>query len=307
MAQPLMSLEEYSKLHDPKTYKSYLEVNGGNRGFDWRTAAPVVGMAALPFLPMLGGALGGGSAAAGTAGASGAAGAAGTAGAAAGGSGGMGLLSTIQQIASLGQIASGAAQGSANQRSAENNQAAQRNALLASLYNTNQNATMNALTSASNERTSQRGQALDEKKFALTAPSTRASQSVRGSIMQNAQPVTLSGLSDKIHVPTISGGLSPALFNADTRALGGEMTRKALIDQLKGDDFAPMEKTDFSGGVLPTPKLEDYQNKPGMLEKILGTLGLGGSLAGGVGEAFGAGAFGAKGRQYEPNDQNGWG
>lgn len=219
------------------------------------------------------------------------------------------LLAIAAGAGLLGKLFGGAAKGSADQRATENNQATQKNALLAQLYGTNQNATMNALQGQSAENLAQRGQALDERKFALSAPSTRANQSVRGSILQNAQPASISGLSDKIHVPTISGGLSPALFNADTRALGGEMTRKALIDQLKGDDFAPMEKTDFSGGVLPTPKLEDYQNKPGMLEKILAGLGLGGSIVGGVGEAFGAGGFGAggNGRVYDPSDQNGFG
>lgn len=191
----------------------------------------------------------------------------------------------------IGKIASGAAKGSADQRAAENNQATQRNQLLAQLYGMQQNATMNSLTAGSNERANQRGQALDERKYALSAPSVRAGQSVRGSILQNAQPATISGLPDRIssRIPTISGGLTPATFSPDTRALGAEMSRKALIDQLKGDTFDPMQTTDFSKGVLPLPKLEEYQ-KSGLLEKILGGIGLGGSLIGGVGEAFGAGS-----------------
>lgn len=186
----------------------------------------------------------------------------------------------------IGKIFGGAAQGSANQRMSENNQTGDQNRLLAQLYGINQNATQNATNAGAAERMGQRNQALDEKKFALAAPSVRAGQSVRGSIMQNAQPVSVSGLPDRVssRIPTISGGLSPALFNDNTRALGGEMTRKALLDQLKGDEFAPMEATDFSKGVLPTPELEEYQ-RAGFMEKLLGSLGLAGSIAGGIGEA----------------------
>lgn len=36
--KPLMSLEQYSRYQDPKTYKTYLDVNGGNRGFEWKKA-----------------------------------------------------------------------------------------------------------------------------------------------------------------------------------------------------------------------------------------------------------------------------
>jgi hypothetical protein len=193
----------------------------------------------------------------------------------------------------IGKIFGGQAKGSADQRMAENAQTnaqtSNKNSLLASLYAMQQNATQNATNAGASERMNQRGQALDEKKFALAAPSVRASQSVRGSLMQNGQPVSLSGLPDRVssRVPTISGGLSPALFNDNTRALGGEMTRKALIDQLKGDEFAPMEATDFSAGILPTPELDDYAEyqKAGLLEKILGGAGMAGDIIGGIGEA----------------------
>jgi len=184
-------------------------------------------------------------------------------------------------------ILGGAAKGSSNQRQSENQQTQQKNQLLAQLYGTNQNATMNALTAGSQERLQQGNQELDRRQFALTAPRTRASQSVRGSILQNAQPLTLSGLPDRVssRIPAMSGGLTPAMFSADTRALGGELTRSALIDQLKGDEFAPMEQTDFSKGVLPMPQLEELK-KSGLLEQIMGALGTGSSIAAGLGGAI---------------------
>lgn len=182
-------------------------------------------------------------------------------------------------------IFGGAAKGSADQRASENNQTAQRNQLLAQLYGMNQNAQTNALQNKSAEQLAHAGVDMDRRKFALQAPNVRASQSVRGSIMQNAKPfqVQASGRVAQ-HIPQISGGLTPEMFSADTRALGGELSRKALIDQLKGDQFDPLTATDFESGVLPTPKLEEFQ-RAGLLEKILGGVGLASSLAGGIGAA----------------------
>jgi hypothetical protein len=205
----------------------------------------------------------------------------------------------------IGKVAGGAAKGSADQRHTENSEVAERNRLLAQLYGTRQNATSNALANTSREQSDHAGIDLDRRRFALTAPSARASQSVRGSLMQNLQPFSVSGLPPEIQsrIPQMSGGLTPAAFNADTRALGGELTRKALIDQLRGDEFDPLEKTDFQGGVLDAPTMEAYQ-RAGLLEKIMGGVGVVGSLAGGVGEAygmakgmpgFGARNFGARG------------
>jgi hypothetical protein len=184
-------------------------------------------------------------------------------------------------LSGLGSIFGGAAKGASDQRQSENSQTAQQNALLAQLYNTRQNATTGANLAQSREQSDHAGIDMDRKKFALGAPSVRAGQSVRGSILQNAQPASISGLPSRINVPQISGGLTPAMFSGDTRALGGEMTRKALIDQLKGDTFDPLQKTDFAGGVLAPPQMENYQ-KSGLLEQILGGLGLGASVGSGV-------------------------
>lgn len=208
-------------------------------------------------------------------------------------------LMALMLAGAVGKWASGAAKGSADQRASENNNVSERNRLLASLYGTKQNATLNALQGQSAEQIAHAGVDMDRRKFALSAPSVRANQSVRGSILQNAQPMTLNGLPERIasRMPQISGGLSPAMFSADTRALGAEMSRKALIDQLKGDEFTPMQVTDFKSGVLAQPKLEEYQ-KAGMLEKILGTIGLVGGAAGAVREGFGAAGNGRDLPQY---------
>lgn len=181
----------------------------------------------------------------------------------------------------VGKIAGNSAKGSADQRAVENNSAAQRNALLAQLYSIQQNATQNALTASSSEKLAQGNQDLNRREFALNAPSARGRQAVKGSIMANAQDATLSGVPDRIasRIPTINGGLRPSLFDANTRQLGSEMTRDAIMDQLAGDNFDTMTPTDFKSGILSSPQLEEFQ-KSGLLEKILGGLGVGGSLLG---------------------------
>ena len=179
----------------------------------------------------------------------------------------------------IGNTLSAASAGSAAQRGSENASANSRNSVLANLYGTNQNATMNSLMGQSREQSDHANIDLDRRKFALDAPSKRASQSVRGSILQNAQPFSVSGLPDRVasRIPQISGGLTPAMFSQETRQLGGELSRQALIDQLRGDTFDPLEKTDFKSGILPTPQLEEYQQAGGA-EKAMGGVGLGMTL-----------------------------
>jgi len=169
----------------------------------------------------------------------------------------------------------------------ENQQTQNGNSLLAQMYNTRQGASTDAARNASSERLSQGAQELDRRQFALNAPRTRASQSVRGSILANAQPMQLSGLPSRIssRIPTMTGGLTPAMFSQDTRALGGELSRQALIDQLKGDQFEPMKETDFQAAILDNPQLQELQQS-GLMEKILGGVGLATSIAGGVGGAY---------------------
>lgn len=191
----------------------------------------------------------------------------------------------------LGKLFSGGAKGAADQRMNENDQTQRTNSLLAQLWGMSQNATGRSLEAGSQERLAQGNQDLDQRRFALSAPSARASQSVRGSLMQNLQPASFSGLPDRVssRIPTLQGGLNPSALNADTRALGGELSRKALLDQMAGDNFAPMQQTDFSKGVLPMPELEALK-KSGLLEKILGSLGMAGNVIGGVGSLFGGGS-----------------
>lgn len=84
---------------------------------------------------------------------------------------------------------------------------------------------------------------LSQRQFALNAPGQRAGTAVRGDILSNAQDIAFSGLPNGINVPTISGGLRPSMFSADTRALGADISAQARAGQQAGDTFAPLPST----------------------------------------------------------------
>jgi hypothetical protein len=81
---------------------------------------------------------------------------------------------------------------------------------------------------------------LAQKDYALAAPGKRAGNAVRGDILANAQDVNIS--QPNIPTTTISGGLRPSMFSADTRQLGGLLSSQALQQQQAGDTFAPLPK-----------------------------------------------------------------
>lgn len=70
----------------------------------------------------------------------------------------------------------------------------------------------------------------------LSAPASEAHNSVQGDILANAQDFSLSGLPKGVTVPTMSGGLRPSLLSPASRALGANMSRNALLNNLSGKD-----------------------------------------------------------------------
>lgn len=95
---------------------------------------------------------------------------------------------------------------------------------------------------------------LQEQAAARQAPGERASNAVRGDILANAQDATFSG-SSRIPKFEFGGGLRPSMLSSNTRQLGSEMSRQALLDQLKG------ESTPFSD--LPAADYSSIINAPG--------------------------------------------
>jgi hypothetical protein len=218
----------------------------------------------------------------------------------------MGWIPAAMGIAGLiGKITGHAGKEAADQRTNQNQQLLQQQGLINQLFGTHQNAVMQALMAGSNEKQNQTQTDLEQRKFALAAPGARASQAVRGSLIQNVQPASFSGLPDRVSnsIPHLSGGLNPSAISAEARGAGGELTRQAVMNLLKGDQFAPQTPTDFNAGVLPVPQMGAMQ-QPGKLESILGALGLGGSLLGGIGDLYNTRR---RTQATEPSDSAGWG
>lgn len=192
---------------------------------------------------------------------------------AAGAAGGGSLLGRAMSVAGgVGDIMGNAGQAAAEGRRADNNQTLAQNYLTANLFNTRQNATSHALDAEESGK-------LNRAQLGLQAPTVRARQSILGSMMENMQPVTVSGLPEGLrgHVPTISGGLTPAMLSDTTRAHGKELQRAALAAQMSGSDIPGA--TDFKSGILDAPTMPGYQTA-GRTESALGTGGLLGSIMG---------------------------
>lgn len=111
-------------------------------------------------------------------------------------------------------------------------------------------------------------QDLNQRKFALGAPQARAGNAVRGDTLANVQDASVSGLPSRISVPTIGGGVRPSILSSDTRQLGQQMSRDALLGQMAGDKFAPAPTL---APVNPLPQAN-------ALDKTLSTSGLAASL-----------------------------
>lgn len=134
---------------------------------------------------------------------------------------------------------------------------------------------------------------LAQRKFQVAAPGARGRNAVQGDILSSAQDVSFSGLPRGITVPTVSGGLRPSMFSANTRALGSNMSAQALREQERGDVFTPLsalpeyESAVYQGYGGPVPT---YQRGPaapaqtplpqaGKIDKILNIAGAIGSTA----------------------------
>lgn len=234
----------------------------------------------------------------------------------------------------LGKVFGGAAQGSADQRLNENQQRLQQQqqqnsdliqrALLQS-NNANTRATMqndasqaraaiqnaNALARASmtNADTYQRaGLDLNRRMFAQQEPNAQARQALAGSLLSRIQPVQIAGMPAGMGVKrSIIDAIGP-----EAREAGALLSQRGLSGLQRGPaQFSDLPPVSLPDAYLPDPvTLPDVINLPpatqaalqksGMLEKIMGTLGLVGSVAGAVGQMRGGG-----GRAYTDSDWQG--
>jgi hypothetical protein len=198
----------------------------------------------------------------------------------------------------LAPLFGGASKGVSDARTNANQQALSYDRNRLDAQQSQQQAIMQALLGGSNEQSRHADIDLSRRNFALGAPSVRGKQALLGSLMQNMQPVSFSGLSPQLSakMPKISGGLNPAAIGPLARQMGLLMQQNALSGQQKGDVFSALTPTDFKAGVLPQVQMTPPK-KAGLLEKILGGLSLGGSVIGALPRRGGS--------QMEPSDTAG--
>jgi hypothetical protein len=186
----------------------------------------------------------------------------------------------------IGRIFGGAAGGASNQRLNENDQR-----LRASIA-ANQDALGRAQLQS--QHAIQGGNLdLNRRQFQQNEPNARAGQAVRGSILQNIQPLRLSGLSPRVQarmpqMTSIIDALGP-----EARQAGALLARAGISGLQNPSTFQPLPQLN-----LPPAQVAALQ-RSGILEKILGAGGLIGSTVGALGD------LGSVGRAYTDSDWQG--
>lgn len=189
----------------------------------------------------------------------------------------------------LGKIAGGAAGGSADQRYRENNQRLQ-----AAQVNNAQNLQRAQLQSS--DAMNRAGLDLQRKSFAQSEPSIQARQALVGSLLNRIQPLQLSGLSDRVasRMPQLNNSIL-SMIGPEARQAGSLLANRAVSGLQNPTQFSEIPALN-----LPPMEMAKLQQS-GWLEKILGGVGLAGSVVGALGDLTSVTP------QYEPNDENGFG
>lgn len=149
-------------------------------------------------------------------------------------------------------------------------------------YQTDKTTNLQALTAAQNSANARAAGILNEQELALSAPGKRAANSVRGSALANLQDVGISGLPKGVPHIEFTGGLRPSMFSGNTRALGQQMTRDALLSQMAPaatpySSMAPLDVSSITSMKAPGPTPLPQAST---LDKILASIGQYGGLAG---------------------------
>lgn len=121
----------------------------------------------------------------------------------------------------------------------------------------------------------------------LSAPGARAGNAVRGDILANVQDATVSAPAG-VNVTSFGGGLRPSMFSGNTRALGSQMSREALLDQLGGSPtpYSDVQLPDYASiRARKAPNLTPLPQSSAM-DKILEGVGTYGSLAAALAKGF---------------------
>lgn len=189
------------------------------------------------------------------------------------------MIPLMLGAAALGKVLGNAGKSASDARQTTTQNNAVQDAQRTSQYGINQDALQAALKAAEQANMDRAKLDLQQRQFGLDAPTTRMNQSARGSMLANAQDLQISH--PRANIPTITGGIRPSALSADTRQLGALVARKALMDQMAGDTFSPVEQQNWTGSVLTPPGVTPQPQASGF-EKVAGVAGLLGGLAGAV-------------------------
>jgi hypothetical protein len=177
------------------------------------------------------------------------------------------------------QIASSYVQNRAAGKQAEAaaNQTQDRNAQTS--YTTDKSLDLQALLREYESQLARRDGMLKEYQAQLDAPAQRAANAVQGDILANAQDVYIDH--PRANVVHANGGLRPSMFSGDTRALGGLMSKEALLSQMAGSPkpYSQMDDIDLTEITRrKAPELTDLpQTTP--FDRVMSGLALGGAFA----------------------------
>ena len=174
----------------------------------------------------------------------------------------MNFLGILGAISGLGGILGGGAKAAADGRMTEAQLRAIQDRTRTDQYGIGQQAQMQQGTLD-----------LARKNFEEDARGGRARQAMIGDLLANFKPTSISV--PGIESAQISGGLQ---LGEGGKAGASEMMRQALLKQLQGDTFE-------GGKILQAPGTQGIP-QAGLLEKIGGIAGLGGAIAGGIGQFF---------------------
>lgn len=185
----------------------------------------------------------------------------------------------------LGRVLGNAAQGSANQRMAENNQA-----LLQAQMRNNDTLARAGLTSANaNTRAGMQnsdnqfraGLDLERKQFTQQEPNAQARQALTGSLMSRIQP--LRAPAGHTQLPSIIDAIGPG-----AREAGSLLEQRGLSGLQNGPSkFADIPPVSLPDVLNLPPAVVAQMQKSGLLEKIMGGLGVGLSALGSLGPLSG--------------------
>lgn len=179
------------------------------------------------------------------------------------------------------QLAGAYAQSKAAGRAAEAAANQRQDAGAQNAYATDKSLDLEALVRAYQAELDRATGTLKEYETRLAAPQQRASNSVRGDILANVQDVGVNAPAG-VNVTSFSGGLRPSLLSGNSRALGAQMSKEALLSELANDEptpFSGMSPVDLSSITgRASPSQTPLPQASGM-DKVMENIALWGGLA----------------------------